>query len=160
MVESTTDRGNDLFDSSVKHHLFKVGSYGFKLFWVAGKFFIMKHTVPVYVWHHFLMDLGMEAANNLTGMTLHTCAFAALLAKNMVFKLVLLGGKLFTVCSDAAFAKMSEKARLQAMSESSVVEQLNQSFMYEETLVDGSWLKESIIEEEKKDLTDKEVTWQ
>jgi hypothetical protein len=42
----------------------------------------------------------------------------------------------------------SEKERLQDLSSSSVVDQLNKNFLFEETLVEDDWLKESIVEEE------------
>lgn len=58
------------------------------------------------------LDFISDAAKEIAGVGMHLCAFAALLAKNMVFKLVLLGGKLYTVCSDAAFASKTDLERL------------------------------------------------
>lgn len=145
MVESTPDKY-----FSMKYHLFKAGTYGFKLFWVAGRFFIMKATVPPFLWHRVVVDLAGDAASDATGLMMHTCAFAALLAKNLVFKLVLLGGRLFTVCSNAAFAAMTDKERHAALLSSSVVDTLDKSFLYTETLVEGDWLKESLVEPTEK----------
>jgi hypothetical protein len=159
MVESHQNKG--LIDASMKWHLKKAGKYGCKLFWVAGKFFLMKHTVPLLLFHHCLIDLGAEACKDVTCIAYHTCSFALLLAKNLVFRLVAVGGKLYTVSASSAFAKRTEPERLQDLHKSSVVDQLKESFIFEETLVEGDWL----LAQTKKDgasdqKSERELKWE
>lgn len=137
MVESHQNKG--LIDASIKWHMKKAGKYGIKLFWVAGKFFLMKETAPVLLFHHCLFDLGAEASKDVACLTYHTCSFALLLTKNLVFRLIAIGGKLYTVSASSAFAKRSEPERLLHLKKSSVIDQLKESFIFEETLVEGDW---------------------
>lgn len=88
MVEKTSDSSDsdvELFDSSVRQHLRGVRNNGIGLCIVGGSLFV------VQVLCHY------GAVICLAGMAVHTCAFTGLLAKNMVSKLVLLGGKPFRV---------------------------------------------------------------
>jgi hypothetical protein len=57
MVESHKE---GLIDASMKKHLFKAGKCVYKLFWIAGKFFIVKHIAP-HLLHGYLIHLGVDA---------------------------------------------------------------------------------------------------
>jgi len=57
------------------------------------------------------VELGLDACNEALAIAGHSCAFAGLLAKNMVFRLVSVGGKLFTVSASASFIKRTENER-------------------------------------------------
>jgi hypothetical protein len=108
MVES---KNQGLIDAPMKKHLFKAGKCVFKLFWIAGKFFIVKHAVPPWLLHRYFVELSVDACKEMLGIAYHSCAFAGLLAKNMVFRLVSIGGKLFTVSASASFINRTEPER-------------------------------------------------
>jgi hypothetical protein len=122
-------------------HLFKVGKCTFRLFWIAGKLFVSKSFISNPVLRYelgFGIDDEIEAFMSFTSATYHTCAFALLLSKNLIFKLVHVGGELYTICANSAFSKLTEEERSQSLNESSVVDELKRSFILEET--DDGWI--------------------
>ena len=96
MVErknSKTPASNDivLFDAQVNKHLFKVGGCIFKIFWICGKLFVSKALIPHPLMHYafgFGIEDEIDAGHNIGKITYHTCAFALLLTKNLVLKLI------------------------------------------------------------------------